>query len=146
MIYGTARDRNISRLLRFLKRWPIFPVCGNALWQPIYVEDLADAVLAALDSPGSIGQGLQPRGRRAATVRRARPHRGARRRPPRPACPVPIAAAVLAARLTRIVSPEQVRRLAEDKAFAYADAARDFGFAPRSFDAGVRLEARALGL
>ena len=82
MIYGTARDRNISRLLRFLRRWPIFPVCGNALWQPIYVEDLADAVLAALDAPRAIRPGVQPRGRRATRVRRPRPHRGSRAWPP----------------------------------------------------------------
>src|SRR6202011_5227534 len=53
MIYGTARDRNISRLLRFLKRSPVFPLCGNALWQPIHVDDLADAVVAALEEPRS---------------------------------------------------------------------------------------------
>jgi uncharacterized protein YbjT (DUF2867 family) len=41
---------------------------------------------------------------------------------------------------------EQVRRLAEDKAFTIRPAARDLGFAPRSFAAGIRAEARALGL
>ena len=57
---------------------------------------------------------------------------------------MPVQAAVLAARLTRVVSPEQIRRLAEDKAFSYAEAANDFSFAPRSFAEGVRLEARSL--
>lgn len=146
MIYGTARDRNISRLLRFLKRWPIFPVCGNALWQPIYVDDLAEAVLAALDSPRTIGNAYNLAG--AAPLAFKDLVRTAGRAVGRQVAlvPVPIAAAVLAARLTKIVSAEQVRRLAEDKAFAYADAARDFAFAPRSFDVGVRLEARALQL
>src|SRR5436190_11775067 len=40
MIYGSARDRNVCRLLRFLKHWPIFPLCANALWQPVHVDDL----------------------------------------------------------------------------------------------------------
>ena len=146
MIYGTARDRNVSRLLRFLKRWPIFPVCGNALWQPIYVEDLAHAVLNALDSPRSIGKAYNVAGARPLAfgdlVRTAARAVGRRVL----LLPVPITTAVLAARVTRVVSPEQVRRLAEDKAFAYTEAARDFGFAPRSFDEGVRLEAAVLGL
>jgi nucleoside-diphosphate-sugar epimerase len=146
MIYGTARDRNISRLLRFLRRWPVIPVCGNALWQPIYVDDLADAVVAALDSPRSSRHAYNIAGAAPLTfgdlIRIAARAVGRRVL----LLPVPLEAAVLAARLTRIVSPEQIRRLAEDKAFAYADAARDFGFAPRSFDAGVRLEARALSL
>jgi hypothetical protein len=60
--------------------------------------------------------------------------------------PVPVEAGVLAAKLTRVVTPEQIRRLAEDKVFSYADAARDFRFAPRSFAEGVRLEAQSLGL
>ena len=146
MIYGTARDRNISRLLRFLKRWPVFPVCGNGLWQPIYVEDLADAVVAVLETPHTIGRvynvaGAQPLAL-ADLVRTAARAVGRTVTLIR----VPLQAAVLGARLTRIVRPEQVRRLAEDKAFAYADAVRDFGFAPRSFAEGVTLEARAIGL
>jgi nucleoside-diphosphate-sugar epimerase len=145
MIYGTRRDRNISRLLRFLRRWPLFPVCGNALWQPIYVADLAQALIAALDSPSSIGKAYNLAGAAPLTfedlVRTAARAVGRRVL----LVPVPLESAVLGARLTRIVSPEQIRRLAEDKAFAITDAARDFGFAPRTFDEGVRLEARAMG-
>jgi nucleoside-diphosphate-sugar epimerase len=148
MIYGTARDRNISRLLRFLKRWPVFPVCGNALWQPIYVEDLADAVVAALDAPVTIGNAYNLAGAyplpfdeliRAAARTIRRQIR---------LLPVPVSLGVLGAHLThsRIVRPEQVRRLAEDKAFDYTDAARDFAFHPRSFAEGVRLEARSMRL
>lgn len=146
MIYGTGRDRNISRLLRFLKRSPVFPVCGNALWQPIYVEDLADAVRAALDSPRTIRQTYNVAGagplRFRELVRTAGAAVGRRVIMVR----VPIQLAVLGARLSRVVTNEQVRRLAEDKAFDYAPAARDFGFRPRTFAEGVRLEARSLRL
>lgn len=146
MIYGTARDRNISRLLRYLHRWPVFPVCGDALWQPIFVDDLADAVVAALDSPGSIRQSYNLAG--AAPLRFSALVRTAARAVGRQVLlvRVPIELAVLGARVTRVVSPEQVRRLAEDKAFDSSPARRDFGFAPRPFEAGVRLEAAALGL
>jgi len=146
MIYGTARDRNISRLLRFLKRIPVFPLCGNALWQPIYVEDLADAVVAALDSSDTVKKVYNVAG--AQPLRFADLVRTAARAVERNVTliRVPLAAAVLAAGLTRVVTPEQIRRLAEDKAFSYADAARDFLFAPRSFAEGVACEAEALGL
>jgi nucleoside-diphosphate-sugar epimerase len=146
MIYGTTRDRNISRLLRFLARWPVFPVCGNAWWQPIHVEDLANAVVAALDTPATIGREYNLAGAYpirfddlVLTAARAVFRRVVLVR-------VPMAAAVLAARVTRVVTAEQIRRLAEDKAFEYAEATRDFGFHPRSFAEGVRLEARSLGL
>ncbi len=146
MIYGTARDRNISRLLRFLKRWPAFPLCGSALWQPIYVADVADAVVAALDTPAASRRAYNLGGAAplpfADLVRTAALAVGRRI----VLLPVPLEAAVLGARLTHIVTTEQIRRLAEDKAFSIADAAHDFNFAPRSFADGVRLEAESLGL
>jgi uncharacterized protein YbjT (DUF2867 family) len=146
MIYGTNRDRNISRLLRFLKRWPAFPLCGNALWQPIFVDDLADAVLAALDSPNTSRTSYNLAGAEplsfADLVRNAARAVGRRI----VLLPVPLEAAVLAARLTRVVTAEQIRRLAENKAFSIAEAAHDFNFAPRCFADGVRLEAASLGL
>ena len=146
MIYRTPPDRNISRLLRFLKRIPVFPLCGNALWQPIYVEDLADAVVAVLDSSDTVKKVYNVAG--AQPLRFADLVRTAARAVERNVTliRVPLAAAVLAAGLTRVVTPEQIRRLAEDKAFSYADAARDFLFAPRSFAEGVACEAEALGL
>ena len=144
MIYGTHRDRNISRLLRALSRWPVFPVCGDGLWQPIYVEDLADAVLAALASPRTLGRAYNLAG--ATPLRFSHLVRTAARALGRNVVlvPVPLRLAVVAARLTRVVSPEQVLRLAEDKAFDYSEATRDFSFSPRSFEEGVRLEVRQL--
>jgi uncharacterized protein YbjT (DUF2867 family) len=146
MIYGTARDRNISRLLRFLKRWPLFPLCGNALWQPVHVDDLAAGVVAALDTGATIRQTYNLAG--ANPIRFAELVQTAANALKRKVVlvPVPLEAAVLAARLTRVVTPEQVRRLAEDKAFPYTDATRDFGFAPRAFASGAHDEARVLGL
>jgi uncharacterized protein YbjT (DUF2867 family) len=146
MIYGSAGDRNISRLLRFLRRWPVFPWCGNALWQPIYVEDLADAVVAALDSPSSVCRAYNLCGAEPLTFAELVKTAGRAVGRRVVLVPMPLEAAVVAARLIRVVSPEQIRRLAEDKAFAYAEAIRDFGFSPRSFEAGVRQEARSLGL
>jgi uncharacterized protein YbjT (DUF2867 family) len=146
MIYGTAHDRNISRLLRFLRRWPVFPLCGNALWQPVFVEDLADGVVSALDSRRTIGKAYNVAG--AERLRFSELVRTAARAVGRNVAlvRVPVEAAVLAARITRIVRPEQIRRLAEDKAFDYTDAKRDFGFTPRTFAQGVQLEAGSLGL
>ncbi len=146
MIYGTARDRNISRLLRFLKRWPVFPLCGNALWQPVHVEDLADGVVNALDAPVTVGRSYNLAG--ASALRFSDVLRTAARAIGRQVLlvPVPLEAAALAARLTRVVTEEQVRRLAEDKAFRIDDAQGDFNYKPRSFAEGVTQEARLLGL
>jgi hypothetical protein len=42
------------------------------------------------------------------------------------------------------ISAEQVRRLAEDKAFAYDDAGRDWGYAPRGILEGLTDEVQRL--
>ena len=56
MIYGTGRDRNMSRLIRYIQRWPIIPVFGdgNYLQQPVYVGDLVKAIIAVIDAPKTI--------------------------------------------------------------------------------------------
>jgi nucleoside-diphosphate-sugar epimerase len=154
MIYGSARDRNISRLLRFLRRSPIFAVVGSgdALQQPIFVDDLAEAIVATLDTTTTEGQSYNLGG--AAPLRFVDLVRVAGQavgRVPR-LMHVPVRLALTLARLAaRLpggvrVTPEQIQRLAEDKAFDLSDAVRDFGFRARGFDEGVRLEARMLGL
>ena len=154
MIYGARGDRNMERLLRWLAKWPVVIVPGNgrALLQPVHVDDLADAIVAALTSPAAERQAYDVSGRAPlsldASIDAASAALGRRRAklhlPLRPV-------AWLLSAPERIgwsfpVRGEQVRRLAEDKAFAHDDAARDFGFAPRAFEDGIAQEARALGL
>ena len=42
------------------------------------------------------------------------------------------------------IKAEQVLRLNENKDFSYADAQRDFGFSPLSFEEGISMECRSL--
>ena len=50
MIYGTPRDKNMHRLIKFLDRAPVFPMFGTgaSLMQPVYVEDLADGIVTSI--------------------------------------------------------------------------------------------------
>jgi uncharacterized protein YbjT (DUF2867 family) len=160
MIYGAPGDRNLSRLLPLLCRVPVLPVPGGGhLQQPVHVADVAHAVLAAAEL---IAAGRADSGAGGVTydlagpvpltfgelLRTAGQAVGSRTR----FVPVPLPPVLAAARGYELVSrsprirAEQVRRLAEDKAFGIRPAARDLGFAPRSFAAGIRSEARALGL
>jgi uncharacterized protein YbjT (DUF2867 family) len=154
MIYGDAGDRNLSRLLRLLSRAPVLPVPGTGacLHQPVHVADVAGAVLAALPRPAAIRSLYNVAGPEPltfagllATCARAV---GSRTR----LLPVPLPPLVTLARGYERLSahprirPEQLLRLAEDKAFSIADTIRDLGYAPRSFADGINDEARQLGL
>jgi nucleoside-diphosphate-sugar epimerase len=152
MIYGTDRDRNIFRVVRSLKRVPVFPVFGdgNHLQQPIHVEDLALAIVRASKSDRTVGKAYNLPGQSPLsfndlirTVGKALNKRVVLIHVPQQFL-LPVLA--LYNRMSRrpLLKVEQVLRLNEDKAFSYEEAVRDFGFAPRSFEQGVFAMVRAL--
>jgi uncharacterized protein YbjT (DUF2867 family) len=152
MIYGTPADRNLSRLLRWLRVCPVVlaPGGGRTLQQPVHVEDLTDAIVAALDRPDTVRRvydlgGPEPlplaeliRLSAAALERRAF------------ILPLPLGPSyrlVSLLKRLRLPSPvrgEQVLRLAESKEVDIAAARRDLGFRPRPFAEGIRAEVALL--
>jgi uncharacterized protein YbjT (DUF2867 family) len=154
MIYGAPGDRNLSRLLMLLPRVPVLPLPGGGrhLQQPVHVADAADAALSAVERSESAGStydiaGPDPLSFAELLRIAARAVGGQTRFVPVPLRPLVAAAhgyELLAARPR--IRAEQLQRLAEDKAFSIEDAARDLGYAPRSFAEGIVAEARALGL
>ena len=142
MIYGNARDHNMSKLVRTLDRLPVFPVFGSgtALMQPVYVDDLVDGIVAAVRR-NAIGEfnlaGPTPLSYNdlLATVSSALGRK------------VPLIhvnhglAARLVSALERVpgfpIKHEQVMRLLEDKAFDISSSVRQLGYTPRNFDVGI---------
>jgi nucleoside-diphosphate-sugar epimerase len=152
MIYGSELDKNVHRLLRFLDRSPVFPVFGSGenLWQPVYHKDCARGVYEALVQPAAVGQSYDLPGAEPLTyLEMVETAAGALGRKPRivrlPLEPVRrVLAAAEALRLPLPVTSEQVLRLREDKAYSYARAERELGYAPRTFREGVALEVARL--
>jgi nucleoside-diphosphate-sugar epimerase len=126
------------------------PGGGHRLQQPVHVDDLADAIVACLDRPATIGRAYDLAGPEPLTFREVIAAAGAAvgRRPR--VVPVPLGPAVAALRVAERVLPdprlraEQLERLAEDKAFPIDAARRDLGFDPRPFAAGIAEEAALL--
>lgn len=152
MIYGSERDRNVHRLLRFLDRWPVFPMFGPGtnLWQPVYHEDCARGVLESLkradavhrsyDLPGAEPLAYLELVKTTATALGRKPR--IVRLPIEPMRRVLVATEKL--RLPLPIDSGQVTRLREDKAYSYDHAKRDLGYAPRPFSEGVALEVARL--
>ena len=118
----------------------------------MHAADVADAVLAAAERPAAAGHTYDVAGPEPLTftdlLQTAARAVASRTR----FVPVPVSPIIAAARGYELLSrnprirAEQVRRLAEDKAFPIHDAIRDLGYAPRPFAEGIRAEARAMGL
>ena len=150
MIYGSKRDRNMWRLIRLLRITPVTPIFGDgeSLQQPIFVDDVAQAVLLALKTDATIGKSYNIAGKAPLTYNQV----------------IDTVAAALGKRVWKLHLPyipivrmlqfiermrlrlpikaEQVLRLNESKAFSYEEAQRDFGFGPRSFEEGIELECK----
>jgi nucleoside-diphosphate-sugar epimerase len=148
MIYGSTRDRNMWRLIRFMRYSPIIPVFGdgNYLQQPIYVGDVAQAIVSCLCQGQTIGKSYNIAGKYALTYNQvvdtiARQMKKRVWKIHIPSSPI----VSLLSSLERLHIPfpikaEQVLRLNENKDFSYAEAQKDFGFSPLPFEDGIRFE------
>jgi uncharacterized protein YbjT (DUF2867 family) len=148
MIYGSPRDRNIWRLIEWMRYSPILPVFGDGtyLQQPIYVDDVVKAIVSCLSSDKTIGKSYNIAGKHPLTynevidtiARQMNKRVWKLHIPSKPV--ITLLAFFERMRIPFPLKAEQVLRLNENKDFPYAEAQRDFGFHPCSFEEGVRLE------
>lgn len=141
LIYGRGGDRNVCDIARFIRRFGCFPVLGSAsgMRQPVHVEDVADACLSALASRRAAGKVYSLSGGDMLSYRDMvlRVFAALDRRPL--LIGVPLWAFRLGAALVRLLprcrhwKSAMAERMALDLVFDHSAAARDLGFAPRSF-------------
>jgi uncharacterized protein YbjT (DUF2867 family) len=146
LIYGGPEDNNIERLVRQLRRWPVFPVPGDGSmsWQPVFTWDVIAAIKVALMAKHSIRREYTLAGPVPITYRQMLKVilRHLNRRVW--LIPIPVAFLMGVAQLCSLIqskpriSPDMIRRLGEDKTFDISDAQKDLRFSPVSFDDGIR--------
>jgi len=142
MIYGSPRDRNMWRLVRFMRYSPIIPIFGdgNYLQQPIYVGDVAQAIVNCLCNDQTIGKSYNIAGKVPLTYNQVIDTIAGQMNKRVWKIHIPSSPVVSVLKFfeqIRIPFPikaEQVLRLNENKDFSYAEAERDFGFNPLSFE------------
>ena len=152
MIYGSPRDRNMWRLVRFMSVSPVVPVFGdgNSLQQPIYVGDVAQALVNCLCNEVTIGKSYNIAGKYPLTYNQVIDTVAGQLQRRMWKVHIPSAPVVsLLKSFERLHIPfpikaEQVLRLNENKNFSYEQAGRDFGFSPLSFEEGIKLELRSI--
>jgi uncharacterized protein YbjT (DUF2867 family) len=144
MIFGDGDDRNISRLADRVRRRRWIPSVGSACrHQPVFVEDVLDAILAAR-ATAARGQtyaiaGAEPLTWAELTAIVGR-YVGERPR----SLPLPAAAAarilsiIEATGLALPIRSEQVLRMLEDKVYDIEPARRDLGFTPLTFSVAMK--------
>jgi nucleoside-diphosphate-sugar epimerase len=141
LIYGLGRDKNISAIALFIRRFGFFPLLSAAqgLRQPLHATDVAAACLAALQRSTAGQRSYNLSGGETLTYRDMVTRVFAALHKPVRLVSVPAWIFRLAVAGLRTVprfrhwSPEMARRMNTDLVFNHSEAARDLSFAPRGF-------------
>lgn len=141
LIYGAGRDATLTQIAALARRWGWFllPRHAHGRRQPVHVDDLAEAALAACTATATHGRTYALPGGEALPYREMVARVLAVLEPPPRLVEVPsplFTAALLGARaLGRIqgFGDAAVARMRQDLVFDLAPAQRDFGYAPRPF-------------
>ena len=144
LVYGAGRDRTLTRIAELARRWGRFalPRDARGLRQPVHVDDLANAALAALDAPAAHARAFALPGGETLPYREMVARTLATLRPPPRLYDVPaplFAAALLGARALGRggLGHAALARMREDLVFDAAPAHDAFGYAPRPFRPGA---------
>lgn len=138
LIYGAGIDKSLSPIARRASRLHVFPLpAGRGLRQPVHADDIAAAVVAALDHPEAAGRILPLGGGERLTA--GEMFARVRRSLATPTVPVPIPAALLRAgrhAVPRLRGP--LTRLEANLIADNTELQRLLGISPRPFqpDAG----------
>lgn len=148
MIFGDERDRNIGKLIDYIRAHRIVPLPGSGrnLVQPIFIGDAVEALVRILGNAETAGKeytlaGPEPLhyrtmvriiaealGRRVILV------------------PIPVRLALGVARVCEKcgfglpLGVEQIQRMAEDRAFDITSVCKELGFTPRPFAEALTLK------
>jgi nucleoside-diphosphate-sugar epimerase len=141
LVYGAGRDETLTRIASLARRTGFFILPGNAdgLRQPVHVQDLADAALAAVGSANAHGRSYAlPGGETLAYAEMVKRTLASLQPPARLIrVPTPLFKAALAGAHAlgkmQSLGGAAVARMQQHLVFDIEPAQQDFGYAPRAF-------------
>lgn len=141
LVYGSARDRNLSRIAQVAQRFGriVLPRDATGLRQPVHAHDLADAAFRCIEVEATFGRTYALPGGETLSYRDMVARVLAALEPPPRLHDVPsplfnlVLALAHAAGVALDFNEAAVARMRSDLVFDPADAQRDFGYAPRGF-------------
>ena len=141
LIYGRGNDRNLSEIIKIIKKFGFFPLFGKAegLRQPIYVDDVAAACVQAAFSANAADKAYNISGAEQLSYKEmvSRVFTAMGRKPRLFTINLTIFNCALFF-LTKIPryknwNADMVLRMNRDMVFDHDEAGRDFGFNPKRF-------------
>ncbi|MFJ1813957.1 NAD-dependent epimerase/dehydratase family protein [Staphylococcus saprophyticus] len=149
MIYGSKRDKNMNRLIKFIDRFPIYPIFGNGnnLMQPVNAKDLARSYIQVIEkSEATKNENYNLSGKYPEKYKNLINTVSKYLNKKVIVIKLPIFLSYYLVKFSRNIIPkfplneEQVLRMKEDKDFTHLKATEDFGYNPMSFEEGIKEE------
>jgi nucleoside-diphosphate-sugar epimerase len=141
MIYGFGRDRNITAIARFIKRFGFFAVAGEAKGkrQPVHAMDLVASCVSVIDNSKSINRTYNLSGGEVLSYRAmvGRIFEGLDK--PARIVQLPVSLYRMGLRCMSVLegrssySPDVADRMNRDLCFDHQQATTDFGYRPAKF-------------
>lgn len=136
LIYGYGKDKNITVIAQFIRKYGFFPVCGKAdgLRQPVHVDDLVTAITRIIDRPSTFGKTYCLAGAQTMTYRNMlqRIFMAMGKSPRIIQLPLPLYRLLLAIRAGDY-SPGSANRMNQNLNYDNGPAMADFNFRPQAF-------------
>ena len=149
MIFGSAKDRNMYRLVKFIDKYPVFPIFGNGnnLMQPVTGRDLAKAYMSVIDNKNTtVNRNYNLSGKYPIKYKTLVKTIAEKLNKKVTLIKIPIFISYYSVLLAQKLIPkfplneEQILRMKEDKDFTHLAAEKDFRYNPESFDEGIEIE------
>ncbi len=150
MVYGTSRDINMSRLIKFMDTFKIFPIFGNGqnYMQPIYIEDLADAYYNVIKfKEQTFNKRYILAGKEPLKYNDILKIIEKKLEKKIFYIKIPLKLSIFLIKICEIIffgklhiNASQVKRLSEDKIYDYSEAKKDFLFNPKGFVEGIEIQ------
>lgn len=141
LIYGKGQDKNITEIIRFIRRFKFFPLLGtaNGLRQPVHVEDVAVACFSAFLASNVTNRAYNINGGETIAYREMVKRLFKVLNQPLHLVTIPRWMFRLIVNTLRLLpryrhwTVAMAERMNRDLVFDSSEAVRDFGYTPRSF-------------
>jgi nucleoside-diphosphate-sugar epimerase len=145
MIYGSKDDPNFSKMIKFIKNKGFFITfgSGNNLIQPIYIEDVSEAVSSIINNKKTYKEIYNIAGKSPLKYNDMLKIVKEKLKKNFRVIKLPLRLSSLLISLYSITSKnplltaDQITRMGVDKTYSYQKAREDFGFSPISFEKGI---------
>lgn len=146
MLYGIDKDKNILNLINFMNKYHCFPIIGKGTGkkQPVYVGDVADAVISVLFNEQIIKNEYNVPGAEPIVYKDMIATIKKNLNKPVLVFHIPVWLARLGFKLYKllnnktIVNEAMINRVNKDFLFDYEKAKEDFDYSPLTFEQGVK--------